>query len=198
MNAIANELFLSVAASLANRVRGGSTDYLAIAKQQYSWFIGSGMLNANHTINDGLDQKTCKNNNGTVWSYNQGVILGGLVELSTATGNETYITTAQKIADAAIAKLAPNGILTDPCEPDCGADGAQFKGVFARNLQVLQKASPQARYATFLDNHANSIWANNRNDRNELSVQWVGPFVAPANASTQSSALDCLVASLAT
>lgn len=126
------------------------------------------------------------------------MILGGLVELSKATSNTTYITIAQKIADAAIAKLAPTGILTDPCEPNCGADGAQFKGVFARNLQKLQIASPQTRYQQFLDANANSIWTNDRDTKNELSVKWAGPFIAPANASTQSSALDALVASLAT
>ncbi|KAF2209948.1 glycoside hydrolase family 76 protein, partial [Cercospora zeae-maydis SCOH1-5] len=196
VNAIANELFLSIAASLANRVKGGNTNYLAIAKQQWSWFQGTGMINTAFTINDGLDQKTCKNNQGTVWSYNQGVILGGLTELSKATGDKSLITTAQKIADAAIAKLAPNGILTDPCEPNCGADGAQFKGVFVRNLRILQKASPQPRFAKFLDANADSIWRQDRNNRNELSVRWTGPFVAPANASTHSSALDALVASL--
>jgi len=37
-----------------------------------------------------------------------------------------------------------------------------YAGVFARNLQILQKASPEARYATFLENNANSIWTNDR------------------------------------
>ncbi|KAF7190392.1 hypothetical protein HII31_08310 [Pseudocercospora fuligena] len=164
--------------------------------QQWAWFKGTGMINAQSTINDGLNQQTCKNNGGTVWSYNQGVVLGGLVELSKATKDTSYITTAQKIADAAIAALAPNGILQDPCEPDCGGDGTQFKGVFVRNLQKLYTASPKASYANFLDTNANSIWANDRQG-NTLSVRW-SSFVPPGNASTQSSAMDCLVASLAT
>ncbi|EME80018.1 glycoside hydrolase family 76 protein [Pseudocercospora fijiensis CIRAD86] len=196
VNAIANELFLSVAASLANRAPSSKTDYLAISKQQWAWFKGTGMINAQNTINDGLNQQTCQNNGGTVWSYNQGVVLGGLVELSKATKDTSYIATAQKIADAAIAALAPNGILQDPCEPDCGADGTQFKGVFVRNLQKLHTASPKARYANFLDTNANSIWANDRRG-STLSVRW-SSFVPPGNASTQSSAMDCLVASLAT
>ena len=59
-------------------------------------------------------------------SYNQGVILGALTELSRATGDDSYITTAKTIADAAIANLTDaNGILHDVCEPDCGADGSQ-------------------------------------------------------------------------
>ncbi|KAF2159065.1 glycoside hydrolase family 76 protein [Zasmidium cellare ATCC 36951] len=198
VNAIANELFLSVAAHLANRVQGGSVDYLSIAKQQWAWFKGSGMLNSGNTINDGLDQTTCKNNGGTVWSYNQGVVLGGLSELSKATNDNSYTTTATSIANAAISALAPSGILTDPCEPNCGADGTQFKGVFTRNLQVLQKAAPQSSWVTFLDNNANSIWNNDRENGYQLSVKWAGPFIAPANASTQSSAMDTIVASLAT
>lgn len=204
VNAIANELFLDVAAHLANRVHGSQTDYAAIAEQQWAWLQGSGMINSDNTINDGLNQSTCLNNGGTVWSYNQGVILGGLTELSQARAggygayDSSYITTAQTIADAAIAALAPNGVLADPCEPDCGGDGSQFKGVFMRNLQVLYEADPQQRYASFFDVNANSIWANDRNSANELSVVWAGPFVIPANASTQSSAMDALVASLAT
>lgn len=157
------------------------------------------MINAQHTINDGLNITTCKNNGGTVWSYNQGVILGGLTALYRATKNATYLTTATSIADAAIAALTDaNGILHDPCEPNCGADGSQFKGVFARNLQILQSASAQTRWQTFLQNNANSIWANDRDSKSELSVVWSGPFVTPANASTQSSAMDALVGALAT
>nr|OQO16378.1 hypothetical protein B0A51_16439 [Rachicladosporium sp. CCFEE 5018] len=114
VNAIANELFLDVAAHLANRVGGGMRQYyLDWAERQWNWFDASGMINSKYTINDGLTGD-CKNNGGTVWSYNQGVILGGLTELSKATGDKFYITIAKKIADAAIATLTDaNGILHD-------------------------------------------------------------------------------------
>ncbi|KAK3715694.1 hypothetical protein LTR37_006919 [Vermiconidia calcicola] len=196
---LANGLFLDVAAHLANRVGPKSEYYLEWAKIEWEWFQRSGMINARYLINDGLDNVTCKNNGGTVWSYNQGVIFGGLTELSLATQDMSYIDIAKRIADAAIGNLTDsNGILHDVCEPDCGADGSQFKGVFARNLRILHQASPEARYATFLENNANSIWANNRANRDELSLIWSGPFIKPATASTQSSAMDALVAALAT
>ena len=175
VNAIANELFLDVAAHLANRAGGKSSYYLDWAKKEWAWFQKSGMINAQNNINDGLNSTTCQNNGGTVWSYNQGVILGGLTELSRATGDRSYIKTAKLIADAAIKNLTDSdGILHDPCEPDCGADGPQFKGVFARNLQILQQASPTPRYKAFLKKNANSIWRNDRANGAELSLIWSG------------------------
>jgi len=196
--AIENELFISVAAHLANRAADGRKPYyLSWAQESWSWFRNSGMINAENTINDGLNLATCKNNGGIVWSYNQGVILGALVELNLAYPNPTYLTTANSIATAAIAALSDsNGILHDPCEPNCGNDGPQFKGVFMRNLQVLQRAAPDPAYKNLIDRNADSIWKNARSEKgNLLGVVWSGPFDA-ATASTQSSALDALVAAV--
>lgn len=90
------------------------------------------MINGDNLINDGLDinpDGSCTNNGDTAWSYNQGVILGGLVELSRATGDSEYLSEAISIAEAAIEALSENGILHESCEPnDCGGDGPQFKG----------------------------------------------------------------------
>lgn len=199
VNAIANELYLSVASHLANRMSSQKQFYVNIATTQWKWFQGTGMINSKNTINDGLDINTCKNNNGTVWSYNQGVILGALVELNKASPNSSYLTSAKNIATAAIKALGDaNGVLHDPCEPNCGSDGSQFKGVFMRNLQILHSASPDPTYLSFIASNANSIWTKDRDTTtNQLSVDWSGPFVVPANASTQSSALDSLVAAVA-
>ncbi|KAJ5047691.1 uncharacterized protein L3040_003510 [Drepanopeziza brunnea f. sp. 'multigermtubi'] len=199
VNAIANELYLSVAAHLANRIPDQKEMYLDTATDQWDWFQSSGMINAQNTINDGLDD-SCANNNGTVWSYNQGVILGALVELDKASPNATYLAKARSIATAAMGALSTNGVLHDPCEPNCGADGNQFKGIFMRNLQMLHAASPDNAYLDFIAANAVSIWDKNRSPADGgsmLSVDWDGPFVSVANASTQSSALDALVAATA-
>lgn len=130
-NAIANELYMSVAASLANRASNASS-YLSIAEGQWEWFRNSGMIGSDYLINDGLSidaNGTCVNNNGTVWSYNQGVVLGGLVGLHQATGNSSYLSEAVNIARAAIDALSVDGILHESCGNDCGADGAQFRGM---------------------------------------------------------------------
>lgn len=196
VNAIPNALFLSVAAHLANRSpkRSAKEYYRNIAIHQWEWFNSSGMINAEHLINDGLTSD-CRNNNGTVWSYNQGVVLGGLVELSIATKERRYLGAAKTIAEAAIEALSDSeGILHDLCEPDCGPDGSQFKGVFARNLWKLHQSVYEELYVEFLVRNAASIWMRDRNGRNQLGLIWSGPSAGSTNASTQSSALDALVA----
>jgi predicted alpha-1,6-mannanase (GH76 family) len=132
------------------------------------------------------------------WSYNQGVILGGLVELNKASPNQSYIDSANSIAEAAISALADsNYVIHDACEPDCAPDGTQFKGIFIRNLLLLQGSSPNGLYTEVMQACATSIWANDRdNSTNELSVDWSGPFITPANSSTHSSATDALIAAI--
>lgn len=131
------------------------------------------------------------------WSYNQGVVLGGLVELNKAVPNPSYLEEAGKIAIAAIRNLTDaNGVLHDVCEPNCAPDGTQFKGIFIRNLQLLQSVAPNQEYVKVINACANSIWANDRNSDNQLSVDWSGPFITPPNASTHSSAMDALVAAI--
>jgi len=199
VNAIANELFFSTAAHLANRVEfKKQAVYREWAERSLDWFLQSGMLNAKGTINDGLT-RDCKNNGQTTWSYNQGVILGGLVELQKASPSpkNQYIALASHIANAALAELSDNnGVIHDECEPNCGADGTQFKGVLMRNLVDLQGAGKDD-FRKAINANANSIWENDRialdNGLNIFSVDWAGPFIQPANASTQSSAMEALV-----
>lgn len=204
-NAIANELFLSAAAHLANRTSGAARNqYLDWGIREWKWFHASGMINSDNLINDGLGDGRgrsggggCKNNGQTTWSYNQGVILGGLAELSMATRDPSLRKAAQKIATAAITRLVDsNGILHDPCEPPCGADAVQFKGIFVRNLVLLDKRHPRAAYKKFVVTNADSIWNNARGVDFQLGQVWSGPF-GVANAGSQSSALDTLVGAAA-
>jgi predicted alpha-1,6-mannanase (GH76 family) len=194
-NAIANELFLAVAASLANRTTGNeSAAYLEWAQKEWMWFKASGMINSQNLIDDGLtvtNSSACTNNGKATWTYNQGVILGGLVELSKAAHDPTLMNRATAIANAAIADLTLNGILVESSIG--GNDAPQFKGIFIRNLAILNKAVPNAEYKKFVDANANSIWANNRGCSYELGAVWQGPFDS-ADAIRQTSALDALVA----
>jgi predicted alpha-1,6-mannanase (GH76 family) len=196
-NAIANELFLSVAAHLANQVK--DAQYGEWTAKEWAWFKGSGMINDENLINDGLriDAATgaCTNNGKTVWTYNQGVVLGGLAEWSKA-GHAEAIEEAKRIADAALAHLTEkDGVLHDPCEPKCGADGIQFKGIFMRNLRALDEVAPEARYRKAFAVNAEAIWTKDRTPENTFGTVWSGP-VTTLDAGTQSSAVDALVAAI--
>lgn len=194
--AIENALFLTVAAQLANRALNKGY-YLSWARKEWEWFQRTGMINPDYNINNGVNLDTCQSDNGIVWSYNQGVILSGLLELNRAAPDEAYLVMAERIALAGIKFLSDSdGILHDPCEPNCGADGPQFKGVFLRNLQRLQLEIPNNRIKIFINENANSIWLKDRAPGNQLGLLWSGP-VMDATASTQSSAADALVAALA-
>lgn len=195
-NAIPNELFLSLAAKLALRSIGDeAAGFRDWALRSWRWFLASGMLNSSSLINDGLGAD-CRNNGGITWTYNQGVILGGLADLARLTGDSSHLDTAGRIAHAALDTLTDSaGVLHEPCEPNCGADGPQFKGIFVRNLADLHEAAPSDRYTDFVRYNADSLWHTDRSSANELGLVWSGPFDS-ADASRQSSALDCLNAAL--
>ena len=100
---------------------------------------------------------------------------------------------AQRIATAAISQLVDsNGILHDPCEPKCGADGVQFKGIFVRNLVLLYSAQPDMTYESFVDKNADTLWKDAQGPNAQLAERWSGPFDS-GNAASQTSALDALV-----
>lgn len=196
-NAITNEIFLKLAAGLANRTTGTTSQtYLAWAQKEWTWFKASSMINSQNLVNDGLNAtnpNACTNNGQTTWTYNQGVILGGLVELYKADQDSTLLPQAGAIATAAMTNLVTsNGILIEAAVMS-GPDQPQFKGIFIRNLAELNTAAPSAQYKTFVDTNANSIWKNDQGTNYEFDVNWQGSFVT-SNATSQTSALDALIA----
>ena len=194
--AIANELFLAVAARLAVTLPHQEY-YRHWALKQWNWFRRSGMIKADYTINDGLNLETCKADHGAIWTYTHGVILGALIDLDLLSPNQTYLATARRIAFAAIHYFKDsNGILREPCEPNCGADGPQFKGIFLRNLQRLQDTKSDPAFKRFIERNAHAIWTLDRDSDNKLGLVWAGPYMN-ATASTHSSACDALVAAAA-
>lgn len=193
-NAIANELFLSVAVQLAAISSGDArAGYLDWATKEERWFLQSGMINGQSLVNDGLDT-SCANNGKTTWTYNQGVILAGLVGYNKLTGDAVALKTANRIAEAVRTRLTdPTGVVHDPCEPNCGHDGVQFKGILMRNMVPLLRAAPSPALTTLVIENANSVWNAARTPTGAFSVDWAGP---PQDGGTGSliSALDALTA----
>jgi predicted alpha-1,6-mannanase (GH76 family) len=189
-NAITNELFLELNAALHNRISGDTT-YLNRAKNEWSWFQNSGMINGDHMINDGLTA-SCANNGQTTWTYNQGVVLGGLAELNRATGDSSLLTTARTLADASTTKLVSGGVLREPGEGDsCTGDGPTFKGAYVRGLGALNGRLSDHPYAGTLGGWANSAYAHDRNPLDQYGPHWAGGNGA-SDYGCQQSVLDLL------
>ncbi|KAL9113303.1 MAG: hypothetical protein Q9227_002638 [Pyrenula ochraceoflavens] len=200
VNAIANELYISVAGHLANRASGPYKDK---AIHAWTWLSGSGMINSTGLFNDGLTH-SCSNNGDNGWTYNQGVIVGGLVEIAQATGDVAYLNSARAIANAAIQQNQEDSgpILREQCEPNCNDDNSQqFKGPFMRNLAILYAATREDQYKNFITKNADSIWNSDRDSQgmgaasNQLGESW-SSFVPIPNAVTHNSAMAALVAAI--
>ena len=189
-NAITNELFLYLNASLHNRIPGDST-YLSRAQSEWSWFQGSGMINSSHMINDGLTTG-CANNGQTTWTYNQGVVLGGLTELYRATGDAGLLTTARSLADASTVALESGGVLREPGEGDaCTGDGPTFKGAYVRGLGHLNSQLSDHPYTGTLQSWADSAYTKDRNSLDQYGPHWAGGTGTSAYG-CQQSVLDLL------
>lgn len=203
-NAISNELYLELTATLHNLIPG-DTAYLNQSLIVWDWIRHSGMINQEWLVNDGLMRAadgTCVTNNATTWTYNQGVILGGLVELYKATGDLEYILTAQNIADAVLSSslLAPNGILTEPCPPEgCDFNGSAFKGIFIRYLAKLNEQLYGRPYSEFISRNAATAYSGDRlsddDGKDFYGMQWGGAYDT-YSLGRQESAVMLLVAAM--
>jgi hypothetical protein len=142
-DAIANELYMTLAARLYLDTGKKDKAYLTDAKQDWSWFQNAG--NADHLkgtptsmirtiaglgalilpdVGKGCTVATTK----VFLTLRQGQFVGALTDLYRATGTQAYLTEAESVAncmtslkcggdssDASPPVLNPDGILTEPC-----------------------------------------------------------------------------------
>lgn len=179
-DAISNELFLEISAELHNRVPGDHR-YRRWALREWKWLRASGMITPSGLVVDGLDPATCQPNlESTTWTYNQGVLLGGLVNLESITHRKHLLAIAEEVAATVIRSplLSPAGILQEPpcgLAPTCGNDAPTFKGIFAQNLRLLYDRVHVPGYETYLLRNAISVWVHDRRG-NQFGMYWGGPF----------------------
>ena len=216
-DAIANEVFLALAASLSRRT--GEQLYGDWAMREWKWFSATGMINSDHLVDDHLSSAKsphpCAPQHGQFWTYNQGVLLGALTDLyeSNKASNpklaDSFLKQATSIADCVIDKhcggntnishfplVDARGILTEACgtNPCTYGPSYQFKGIFVRNLAKLNKAT--GKYTAFLAANAASAWTQDRNTDNLFGFYWDSPppFYLPdgGKGAVQGTALDLL------
>jgi hypothetical protein len=196
-NAVTNGQYLWLTTALHQRIPG-DTVWLQRAKTSAAWYRSSGMINSSGLVNDGLTS-ACTNNGSTVWSYNQGLAIGGFTELWKSTGDGSLLTTARTLADAAIgnAALTVGGVLTESCDVGsaaCDDNQKQFKGIFMRNLADLAAVTGSGTYRSYAQKQADTLWAQDRTSLNALGERWAGTSPNQTDWRTQASALGALTA----
>ncbi|MCW2503895.1 MAG: glycosyl hydrolase, family 76 [Actinomycetia bacterium] len=194
-NSISNALYIQLTAALHNRIPGDTT-YLQRAKAAWTWYRTK-LVTSSNMITDGIDMATCANGTGSIWTYNQGVILSALAELSKATGDATLLTTARQLANTSTTSgyIHSGGILRDWCEPDgCAGnpgDSPSFKGPYVRGVGTLNRLLTDHPYTAYLDKQADTAYAKSRTSLSHYGLSWAGPFDT-ADAARQHSALDLM------
>jgi predicted alpha-1,6-mannanase (GH76 family) len=234
-NAIANELFISVAAALALRQRRRQPDGedhagLQWARRGWAWFsssspAGVAMINAAGLVNDSPDSRGVNTNTASVWSYNQGVLLRGLSDLTELTGDQAYRARAVEIADAFVRNpwyQAPrpgkgqqpqppptqsgviHGILHE--HDDCKADGSSrlpgMPGVDSTLFKgIFMRNLARLYQATGSAGYRQFILANaesalgQMNEHYQFGCNWAAP-VDVADFVRQAAAVDLINAAL--
>ncbi|MDT8911409.1 glycoside hydrolase family 76 protein [Amycolatopsis sp. PS_44_ISF1] len=194
-NAVSTGLYLRLAASLHRRIAGDAV-WGQRAKTAGDWYLGSGLINASGLVNDGLTS-SCANNGQTVWTYNQGLGLGGLVELWRATGQTSYLDAARRLGDAAMTGLTSGGVLAESCDTgsnSCDDNQKQFKGIFMRYFGDLADATGSAPYRAFAQKQADTLWAGDRDAQNRIGQRWAGSTPNVTDWRTQASGLEAVLA----
>ena len=157
-NPIANELFLQVAVALHNGPGRHRLRELGPAGMG----LVPGHRHAHRLPPRHRRLAVCKpDRSSPTWTYNQGVLIGGLVALARMTGSRAPLATAKRIAGAVMdgQALSPHGILRDPCEPaSCDQDQPLFKGIFMKNLKLLADQVDRAGGASYRQYLRHTAW----------------------------------------
>lgn len=193
-NAITNELLLYASTQLY--LATGQEPYRDWALRSWLWFASSTMMAPDGLVNDGLDAQ-CRNNGAPRFTYNQGVLLGGLNDLTTITGDPQFRAIAIKTALATTHTLVTkDGLLTEPSD-ELGRDGPMFKGVFAFHLGHLVEAMPdeseRAELISWARRNGEAVWRLSGDGMQPINGLWSGG-IDQKGAAAQASGIDILLA----
>jgi len=125
--------------------------YLTWATRMYDWVRGclmnsTGMYYDHLNPNGSVDQ--------TLWSYNQGTMIGAGTLLYQATGDPTYLQQAEQTAAASVSYYGSGGNLY--------SQPAVFNAIFFRNLFALAKINHDPSYAQMAAAYADNAWLKDR------------------------------------
>ena len=188
-NAITNSLYMLANARLYLHTQ--HQPYLDRALAAWDWFhTKSGMFS--------LSSKVIQDSAGDTraWTYNYGVLIGGLLELSKYRPELKDV--AFSIAKEAIQQFSVDGILTEHGENtgwNGNTDRIQFKGIFMRYLGDLNEQVNDSDIAQFIRVNANAVLAIAAK-YGTIGTSWhFSDYTVPPkfNIIAATSAADCII-----
>ena len=142
--------------ALIHRVTGDRT-CLDWSVRIYDWvrstLLGSDELYMDQIAPDGTLERT-------IWTYNQGTMIGAGVLLAQATGDRSYLAQAQATAAASLQRFD----VTELVKPN----GPAFNAVFFRNVFLLARVAPNPGYRALAATYADEMWNEHRDVRTGL------------------------------
>ncbi len=126
--------------------RTGDEEALGWSMRIYEWVRGS-LLGSDSLYFDRIDPAGVAER--TVWSYNQGTMIGAGVLLFGATGQEKYRRHAFATASAALSRFDVQTLL---------AQEAAFNAVFFRNLFLLDEFAWESGTRRLAASYADALW----------------------------------------
>jgi len=128
----------------------GNPGYLTFAEQAYEW-VRQCLLAPNHLYADHISPKGVVE--PTLWSYNQGTMIGAATLLYQVTGNAAYLAQARQTAAAALAYFT-QAVLE--------AEDPFFVSVYFRNVIYFDSVTGESSASEAAQEYVNDAWLHDR------------------------------------
>lgn len=128
----------------------GDGAYLQFAQMAYEW-VRTCLMQPNGLYGDHIRLHGVIDS--SLWSYNQGSMIGAGVLLYQATGNSAFLFQARQAAKAALAYFTIERLL---------AENPFFPAVYFRNLMYLDAVSHDPPGARLAQSYVDSVWVHQR------------------------------------
>ena len=132
-------------AKLHNLFPSHNASYLEVANRTWNWIQKHSLIDpTTHLLADSLSLSTCKSGGGAGWTYQQGVLVGGLAELAVGmpASSNRFTDQAIQLVEGVKTHMTRDGVLMERCDDKtgadaCNADARMYKGLFVRNVRYL-------------------------------------------------------------
>ncbi|WP_274365730.1 glycoside hydrolase family 76 protein [Paenibacillus thermotolerans] len=176
--------------------RFGNEEDLEWAKKIFEWQTKHLVDPVSGNVYDGLvleENGTIHVNTNWIFTYNQGTYLGTAVELYKITGDERYLASAEKTAEAALDYHVNKE--TAVMSGEGAGDGGLFRGILIRYLVDLYETGGNGKIKELIYHNADTLLSKGSTEEDGLfGIEWDRPAQEPLDLSVQLSGVFLLEA----